>query len=138
MTALRAEGYGGALSGADFKKGARALRHFDRSGAEWRNLTPPWYRKHWSRRSLDSAYHGIVFHLSPIGTCSSARDDGGRGHPYRHFQKGTNDKNAAPIPVISTEAKRSGEISPSHGTGSITAGDLSTQRIMGSFSICLP
>ena len=27
------------------------------------------------------------------------------------FQKGTNDKNAAPIPVISTEAKRSGEIS---------------------------
>ena len=26
------------------------------------------------------------------------------------FQKGTNDKNAAPIHVISTEAKRSGEI----------------------------
>ena len=27
------------------------------------------------------------------------------------FQKRANDKNAAPIPVISTEAKRSGEIS---------------------------
>ena len=33
MTAFQAEGYGGALSGADFKKGARALRHLDRSGA---------------------------------------------------------------------------------------------------------
>ena len=43
-------------------------------------------------------------------------------------------KNAAPIPVISTEAERSGEISPSNGTSSITAGDLSTQRIMGAFS----
>ena len=42
------------------------------------------------------------------------------------FQKGTN-----PIPVISTEAKRSGEISPSNGTGGITAGDLSTQSFMG-------
>ena len=45
------------------------------------------------------------------------------------FQKGTN-----PIPVISTVAKRSGEISPSDGTGGIEAGDLSTQRIMGAFS----
>ena len=54
------------------------------------------------------------------------------------FQKGTNDKNAAPLPVISTEAKRSGEISPSDGTGGITVGDLSTQSIMGAFSICLP
>ncbi len=52
------------------------------------------------------------------------------------FQKGTNDKNAAPLPVISTEAKRSGEISPSDGTGGITVGDLSTQSIMGAFSIC--
>ena len=43
-----------------------------------------------------------------------------------------------PPPVISTEAERSGEISPSDGTGSITVGDLSTQSIMGAFSICLP
>ena len=76
--------------------------------------------------------------LSPIGTCSSARDDGGRGHPYRHFQKGTNDKNAAPIPVISTVAERSGEISRLHGQESIEEGDLSTQRIIGAIPICLP
>ena len=49
-----------------------------------------------------------------------------------------NYKKAGPIPVISTEAKRSGEISPSDGTGGITVGDLSTQSIMGAFSICLP
>ena len=39
--------------------------------------------------------------------------------------------------VISTEAKRSGEISPSDGTSSITAGDLSTQSIMGAVTVCL-
>ena len=38
--------------------------------------------------------------------------------------------------VISTEAKRSGEISPSDGTGGITVGDLSTQSIIKAFSIC--
>ena len=54
------------------------------------------------------------------------------------FQKGTNDKNAAPLPVISTEAKRSGEISPSDGTGDIGAGDLSTQSIIGAVTVCLP
>ena len=41
-------------------------------------------------------------------------------------------------PVISTEAKRSEEISPSDGTGGITVGDLSTQSIIKAFSICLP
>ena len=46
-------------------------------------------------------------------------------------------KKSRPAPsVISTEAKRSGEISPSDGTGGITVGDLSTQSIMGAFSIC--
>ena len=44
-------------------------------------------------------------------------------------------KPAAPS-VISTEAKRSGEISPSDGTGGITAGDLSTQSIIKALSIC--
>ena len=38
--------------------------------------------------------------------------------------------------VISTAAKRSGEISPSDGTGGITAGDLSTQRIIGAVPAC--
>ena len=40
--------------------------------------------------------------------------------------------------VISTEAERSGEIPPSHGTGGITAGDLQAQSIIGAFSICPP
>ena len=39
-------------------------------------------------------------------------------------------------PVISTEAKRSGEISSSDGTGGITVRDLSTQSIIKAFSIC--
>ena len=70
-----AEGDGGALRAQIIKKPARALRHFDRSGAEWRNLTPPWYRRHYGGRSLDSEYHQSVFHLSPIAACGSARDD---------------------------------------------------------------
>ena len=47
-------------------------------------------------------------------------------------------KAGPPPPVISTEAKRSGEISPSAGTDGIEAGDLSTQSIMGAIPICLP
>ena len=47
-------------------------------------------------------------------------------------------KPACPIPVISTEAKRSGEISPSDGTGGITLGDLSTQSIMRAVLVYLP
>ena len=43
---------------------------------------------------------------------------------------------ADPPIVISTEAKRSGEISPSDGTGGITVGDLSTQSIIGAVPIC--
>ena len=47
-------------------------------------------------------------------------------------------KNGPPPPVISTVAERSGEISPSDGTGGITVGDLSTQSIMGMVPVCLP
>ena len=36
------------------------------------------------------------------------------------------------------ESPQSGEISRLHGTGSIGAGDLSTQRIIGAIPICLP
>ena len=42
---------------------------------------------------------------------------------------------SAPL-VISTEAKRSGEISLLNSPGSIGAGDLSTQSIIKAFSIC--
>ena len=45
-------------------------------------------------------------------------------------------KASPPPPVISTEAKRSGEIFPSDGTGGIEVGDLSTQSIIKAFSIC--
>ena len=38
--------------------------------------------------------------------------------------------------VISTVAKRSGEISLHHGTGSIEAGYLSTQSIIGAVTVC--
>ena len=40
---------GGILSfqkGMNDKKRCPHPRHFDRSEAEWRNLTPPWYMKH--------------------------------------------------------------------------------------------
>ena len=47
-------------------------------------------------------------------------------------------KMPSPIPVISTVAERSGEISPSDGTGGITAGDLQAQSITGAVSICFP
>jgi hypothetical protein len=47
-------------------------------------------------------------------------------------------KMPSPIPVISTVAERSGEISPSDGTGDITAGDLQAQSITGAVSICFP
>ena len=90
MTAFQAEGCGGGFAASFIKKPARPHpRHFDRSGAEWRNLTPQ-----------------------------------------------MTEKPARPIPVISTAAERSGEISPSDGTGGITAGDLSTQSIIKAFSIC--
>ncbi|EHO62003.1 hypothetical protein HMPREF9453_02066, partial [Dialister succinatiphilus YIT 11850] len=35
------------------------------------------------------------------------------------------------------ESPQSGEISPSHGTGGIAVGDLSTQSIMGAVPVCL-
>ena len=52
-----AEGGGGALRAQIIKKPARTLRHFDRSGAEWRNLTTLWYMPQGGRRSLGSEFH---------------------------------------------------------------------------------
>ena len=56
--------------------------------------------------------------------------------PYRHAVPLEMTVAASAPLVISTVAERSGEIPPSDGTGGITAGDLSTQSIMGAFSIC--
>ena len=58
--------------------------------------------------------------------------------PYRHASPLEMTMLASAPPVISTEAKRSGEISPSDGTGGITAGDLSAQSIIGLIPVCLP
>ena len=90
----------------------RPSRHFDRSGAEWRNLTPLMTEK--PARTLSSfrpkrsgveksppsdgtgsitvgdlSTQSIIGAVTvcPIPTRSPARDDGGGGHPYRHFDR---------------------------------------------------
>ncbi len=114
---------------------------------------------------------------APIPTHTSARDDGGGGHPYRHFDRSEAEwrnllplmvraalrreisrlrvsseqlpsapyRHAAPLEmtvaagtpiVISTEAKQSGKSPSSDCTGGITAGDLSTQSIIGAVTVC--
>ena len=72
--------------------------------------------------------------------CPRLRGKGGGASHQRGKRRalsGADFKKAGPPPpVISTEAKRSGEISPSDGTSGITVGDLSTQSIIKAFSIC--
>ena len=41
----------------------RPSRHFDRSGAEWRNPPLSWYGRHYGRRSSGSEYHRSGLHL---------------------------------------------------------------------------
>ena len=122
-----------AASPQILKKPTRALRHFDRSEAEWRNLTPQMTEK--PARALPS------FRPKRSGVEKS---------------HAPNDRKAGPRPpVISTEASQppigkplivqargqlrltwrlyaespqSGEISPSDGTGGITVGDLQAQK----------
>ena len=48
---------GARPSARDDDVGGHPYRHFDRSEAEWRNLTPPWFMKHWGRRSPGSELH---------------------------------------------------------------------------------
>ena len=45
LTGLWPEGCGGGFA-ANYKNAAPHPRHFDRSEAEWRNLTSQWYMKH--------------------------------------------------------------------------------------------
>ena len=84
------------ISARDDDVGERPSRHFDRSEAEWRNLTPPWYRKHWGGRSLDSEFHRSGSPLTPIPA---------HPPPLEMTMLAS-----APL-VISTVAERSGEIS---------------------------
>ena len=51
----------------------RTLRHFDRSEAEWRNLTLKCGKPHDGRRSLGSAFHESPKPLPPIPAHSPAR-----------------------------------------------------------------
>ena len=95
--------------------GERPSRHFDRSGAEWRNFTP-------------------LMTENPARALSSFRPKRS-GVEKSHAP---NDRKAGPIPVISTKALRSGEISPSDDAGGIEAGYLSAQSIIKASSICLP
>ena len=102
------------------------LRHFDRSVAKWRNLTPPMTK----RRPALPSFRPEWRNLPPLMVHEALRQEISRlrvsskrfpSAPYRHaaplemtvlassiqsFQKGTN-----PIPVISTKALWSGEIS---------------------------
>ena len=75
------------ISARDDDVGERPSRHFDRSEAEWRNLTPPWYRKHWGGRSLDSEFHRSGSPLTPIPAHPPARDDDVGERPSRHFDQ---------------------------------------------------
>ncbi len=76
-------------------------------------------------------------YLSLITTGSPARDDdSGRQHTV--IRRGPNWPKRCPAPVISTAAKRSGEISLQSVTSSMVAGDLSTLRFIRALSPCHP
>ena len=91
--------------------------HFDESVAEWRNFTPK-CGKPIVAGDLSTLRFMRAQSLCPIPTRSSARDD--------------------TAPVISTVAKRSGEISLRSVANSIVAGDLSALRFNKVQSFCHP
>ena len=121
-----------ASSIQSFQKGDEPHpRHFDRSGAEWRNLLPLMVqaalRREISRLRVSSKrFPSAPYrHAAPLEMTVLASS-------IQSFQKGTN-----LILVISTVAQRSGEISFLNNPGSMEEGDLSAQSIMGAFPICL-
>ena len=85
-------------------------RHFDRSGAEWRNLTPKcgkpmvagdlWALRFIRAQSPCTPYRRVppLEMTMPAGSIQS-------------FTEGQINQNDAPRPVISTAAKRGGEVS---------------------------
>ena len=144
MTAFQAEGCGSGFA-ADYKKSRPApSRHFDRSEAEWRNLTPQMTEKLPPFPSFRPKRSGVE-KSPPLMVRAALRWEISRLRvSWEHFPSAPY-QHAAPLEmtvlasaplVISTEAKRSGEISSSDGTGGITVGDLSTQSIINAFSIC--
>ena len=101
-----------AADAADYKKAGPRPRHFDRSGAEWRNLPPSDGTGGITAGDLSAQSIIKAFSICPIPTCISARDDDVGERPSRHFDG------------------RSGvEKSPSsYGTGSITR-EISRLRV---------
>ena len=89
-----------AASPQIIKKPARALRHFDRSEAEWRNLLPLMVRAALRRE------------ISRLRVSSERLPSA----PYRHAAPLEMTVAAGTPIVISTVAKRSGEISLHHDT----------------------
>ena len=116
--------------------------------AEWRNLLSLIVRAALRREISRLRASWERFLSAPIPTHTPARDDGGGGHPYRHFDRsGAEWRNLTPLmtekpaPALSSfRPKRSGvEKSPSSDcTGGITAEDLSARSIIKASSICLP
>ena len=101
----------------NWPKRCPAPRHFDESEAERRNLTPK-CSKPMVAGDLSTLRFMRAQSLCPIPTRSSARDD--------------------TAPVISTVAKRSGEISLRSVANSIVAGDLWALRFNKVQSFCHP
>ena len=132
--------------GADYKTSRPApSRHFDRSEAEWRNLLPPMVHEAWRReisrlrvsweRFPSAPYrHAAPLEMTVLAAPLSSFRPKRSGVEKSHAP---NDRKAGPRPP-SFRPQRSGvEKSPSSdGTGGITVEDLSTQSIMGAFSIC--
>ena len=119
LTAFQAEGCGGALRAQILKKRGRALSSFRRKrcGVE---------------KSPLMVRAALRWKISRLRVSSKRFPSA----PYRHASPLEMTVLASAPLVISTEAKRSGEISPSDGTGGITLGDLRAQSIIKVFSIC--
>ena len=81
-----AEGGGGALRAQIIKKPARALRHSDRSGAEWRNLPPLMVRAALRQEIFRLRVSSERFASTPIPAHSPARDDDAGGHHWTHLR----------------------------------------------------
>ena len=83
------EGGGGALRAQIIKKPARALRHFDRSGAERNGVEkspPPMVRAALRQEIFRLRVSSERFASTPIPAHSPARDDDAGGHPWTHLR----------------------------------------------------
>ena len=85
-----AEGGGGALRAQIIKKPARALRHFDRSGAERNGVEkspPPMVRAALRQELFRFRVSSERFASTPIPAHSPARDDDAGGRHWTHLRR---------------------------------------------------